>query len=70
MVRVVTYGTIGAMTRLRIRSRILILDALLWTVAAVLVVGAIIFLPQGISQVAIVAVAVFALTLWHQGRSV
>ena len=58
------------MTRLRIRSRILILDALLWTVAAVLVVGAIIFLPQGISQVAIVAVAVFALTLWHQGRSV
>ena len=65
-----TYGTIGAMTRLRIRSRILILDALLWTVAAVLVVGAIIFLPQGISQVAIVAVAVFALTLWHQGRSV
>jgi hypothetical protein len=27
-------------------------------------------LPQGISQVAIVAVAVFALTLWHQGRSV
>jgi hypothetical protein len=58
------------MTRLRIRSRILILDALLWTVAAVLVVGAIIFLPQGISQVAIVAVAVFALTLWHQARSV
>ena len=58
------------MSRLRIRSRILSLDALLWTVAAVLVAGAIILLPQGISQVAIVAVAVFALTLWHQGRSV
>ncbi len=70
MVLVVSHGYNRAMTRLRIRSRIFTLDTLLWMVTAVVTVRAILFLSPGMPQVVIVAVAVFALSLWHQGRSV